>query len=342
MTSKEYFFSEKKMTIYLDAERKTLETLVDKNHTIVITDSNLYAAHATFFSQWKNIVIPAGEANKQQSTIDFIIQQLIALEADRKTFLLGIGGGVVTDITGFVAGIYMRGLSFALAPTSILSMVDAAIGGKNGIDVGIYKNLIGLIRQPDFLWYDYAFLITLPQAEWVNGFAEIIKHACIKDLQLFELLEKNNLTSIQNDSNLVSSLIKQNIEIKTNIVVHDEFEKGDRKLLNFGHTIGHAIENLYQLPHGHAISIGMVMAATISEEINQFTSADKQRLIQILHQYHLPTNMPLDKQKVFDILKMDKKRWKDNMHFILLNKIGEAIIQPIPLIQLEDIFNQTL
>ena len=342
MKSREYIFSGKNMSIYLDANTETIEKLVNKNRCIVITDSNLFAAHPYFFSQWKTIVIPAGEIHKQQSTIDSIIQQLIKLEADRKTLLLGIGGGVVTDITGFVAGIYMRGVSFALIPTSLLAMIDAAIGGKNGIDVGIYKNLIGLIRQPDFILYDHSFLHSLPQEEWINGFAEIIKHACIKDVQLFEFLEKTDLHAIQSTPHLLATLIDKNIAIKTNIVQQDEFEKADRKLLNYGHTIGHAIENLYQLPHGHAISIGMVMAATISEEINQFASVEKQRLIQLLNHYHLPTTIAIDKQKVFDILKMDKKRIDDCIHFILLNKIGEAIIQPIPMIQLEDIFNQTL
>jgi 3-dehydroquinate synthase len=124
----------------------------------------------------------------------------------------------------------MRGLSFALVPTSILAMVDAAIGGKNGIDVGVYKNLVGLIRQPDFILYDYHFLSTLPNAEWINGFAEIIKHACIKDLGLFEQLEHQQLSDFQHNTSLLSTLIQRNIDIKTNIVLHDEWERGDRKL----------------------------------------------------------------------------------------------------------------
>src|SRR6185369_11874808 len=125
----------------------------------------------------KTIVLKPGEVYKNQQTVDNIIQQLIDLGADRKSFLVGVGGGVVTDITGYVAGVFMRGIQFGFVPTSILAMVDAGIGGKNGIDVGVYKNIVGLIRQPSFLLYDYAFLKSLPKTEWVNGFAEIIKHA---------------------------------------------------------------------------------------------------------------------------------------------------------------------
>ncbi len=134
---------------------------------------------------WQTIVIKAGEEHKQQSTVDYIIQQLIEKEADRNTFIVGVGGGVVTDITGYAASVYMRGLKFGFVPTTILAMVDASIGGKNGVDVGVYKNLVGLIKQPEFLLFDYSLLETLPGEQWVNGFAEVIKHACIKDAGCF-------------------------------------------------------------------------------------------------------------------------------------------------------------
>jgi 3-dehydroquinate synthase len=158
----------------------------------------------------------------------------------------------------------MRGIRFGFVPTSILAMVDASIGGKNGIDVGTYKNMVGLIRQPEFLLYDYSFLKSLPKAEWINGFAEIIKHACIKDASMFRLLEAYKLNDFQKDKTLLNKLIQRNALLKSKVVVEDEFETGDRKLLNFGHTFGHAIENTYQLPHGHAVAVGMVMACMIS------------------------------------------------------------------------------
>ena len=156
---------------------------------------------------------------------DLIIEQLIGFEADRSTTLIGVGGGVVTDLTGYVASIYMRGIRFGFVPTSLLAMVDASIGGKNGVDVGDYKNLVGSIRQPSFLLYDYNFLKSLPDIEWSNGFAEIIKHACILDQQSFKLLAKNHLQSIKKDKKLLASIIEKNVLLKTSVVKKDEFEK---------------------------------------------------------------------------------------------------------------------
>jgi 3-dehydroquinate synthase len=335
MTKAEYSFSEKKVAYYFDADFSLLNTLVQQDGTVLITDENIFRLHQSKFEGWKTIVIKAGEEHKQQSTADYIIGELIRLEADRKTFVVGIGGGVVTDITGYTASVYMRGLKFGFIPTSILAMVDASIGGKNGVDVGIYKNLVGLIRQPEFLLYDYSLLQTLPQEEWVNGFAEVIKHACIKDAAFFSMLEQYSLHDIQSNAQLLSQIIERNVLIKTNVVVLDEFEQGDRKLLNFGHTIGHAIENMHQLPHGHAVSIGMVAACNLSEKLNGLHFDDAVRIVKLLSKYHLPVDIQTEYEKVFEVLKMDKKRDQHSMNFILLNKIGEAIIKPIALNELQ-------
>lgn len=311
-----------------------LEEVTAKENTVLVTDENVFKLHQQKFEGWKTIVIKAGEEHKQQATVDFIITELIRLEADRKTFIVGVGGGVVTDITGYAASVYMRGLKFGFIPTTILAMVDASIGGKNGVDVGLYKNLVGMIEQPQFLLFDYALLQTLPTEQWVNGFAEIIKHACIKDALLFAKLEQYNLHDFTTDTTLLAALIEQNVMIKTNVVVDDEFEQGDRKLLNFGHTIGHAIENLHQLLHGHAISIGMVAACNLSKQLNSFHSEEANRIVKLLAKYHLPVDVKTDYEKVFEVLKMDKKRNANAMNFILLNKIGEAVIKSIPLEEL--------
>jgi 3-dehydroquinate synthase len=214
-------------------------------------------------------------------------------------------------------------------------MVDASIGGKNGIDVAIYKNLVGSIRQPSFLLYDLSFLKTLPENEWENGFAEIIKHACIKDAAMFKELETNSIEIFQKNKKLLADLVKRNAVLKTRVVQKDEFEKGDRKLLNFGHTMGHALENLNQLSHGRAISIGMTHASIISEKLAGFK--DAKRITKLLLQFDLPTFTDFDKQKVFEILKMDKKRERKEINFVLLQKIGKARIKSIPLKQLEKI-----
>lgn len=321
---------------YFDAAFIYLEKIVSKADAIIITDNNIYTTHPQIFEGWKVIVIKAGEEFKQQSTVDFIIGELIAKNADRNTFIVGVGGGVVTDITGYAASIYMRGLRFGFVPTTILAMVDAGIGGKNGVDVGIYKNLAGLIKQPQFLLFDYSLLDTLPTAQWINGFAEIIKHACIKDADMFALLEGESIETFQKDKNKLALLIEKNVAIKTTVVVQDQFEKGDRKLLNFGHTLGHAIENMYQLPHGHAISIGMMAACSISINRSNLSKVDSRKIQALLEQYHLPTQFNFDKKRIWEVLKMDKKRAANNMNFILLNTIGEAIIQSIPMEELEE------
>lgn len=340
MNKVQYTFSGKKTTCYLDADFSYLEKLVDKDQAVLITDEHIFSAQRATFSGWKTIVLNAGEQYKVQETVDNIIGRLIEFGADRKTWLIGVGGGVVTDLTGYVAAIYMRGLSFGFVPSSILAMVDASIGGKNGIDVGVYKNMVGTIRQPAFLLYDYSLLKSLPKEEWVNGFAEIIKHAAIKDAILFRELEKNKLTFYQKDKMALARLIRRNVAIKSAVVEKDEFEHGDRRLLNFGHTLGHAVEKEYALAHGQAISIGMVAACMISEEFTSFSDTD--RVIGVLKKYGLPTQASFDPKEVMNVLRMDKKRVKDSMNYILLNKIGQGVVKVIPIVQLEKLLQSII
>ncbi|HMO60516.1 MAG TPA: 3-dehydroquinate synthase [Ferruginibacter sp.] len=336
----DYTISGKTVSYYFDAGFAYLENIVSKEKTILVTDEHLYAAQASKFEGWRTIIIKAGEEYKQQAAVDDIIRQLIELEADRNTFIVGVGGGVVTDITGYTASVYMRGLKFGFVPTTVLAMVDAAIGGKNGVDVGVYKNLVGVIKQPSFLLFDYSLLQSLPQAQWINGFAEVIKHACIRDANLFALLEQHCLDDFQQDTALMAQLIEKNVHIKTSLVAADELEQNERRLLNFGHTLGHAIENIYQLPHGHAVSIGMMAACAFSEAITGFAAADTLRIEQLIEKYQLPTSIQFDRDKVWSLLKLDKKRMSSDMNFILLKSIGEGIVHKMPLTQLQHLITE--
>jgi len=336
MKKRTYKFSNSSTDYYLAYGISHLKELVDQKNSIIITDENVFGYHEKRFKNWNVIVIMPGEEYKIQSTVDAVIEELVAVQADRKTTLIGVGGGVVTDITGYAASIYMRGINFGFVPTTLLSMVDASIGGKNGIDVGVYKNLVGTVRQPSFILHDLIFLNSLPQAEWVNGFAEIIKHACIKDAAMFRDLEAGSLKKYQGRKISVCKLIQRNAILKTKVVQQDEFEKGGRRLLNFGHTLGHALENQYELSHGQAISIGMAYASVISEKITGFKEAD--RVARLLLKYNLPTFTQFDKQKVFDVLKMDKKRERKVINYVLLEKIGRGVVEAIPLDRLEKIF----
>lgn len=336
MKKVDYIFSTGKVSCIFNGQFEEATIGASKEQVVVITDEHIKDLHAARLHGFRVISIPPGEQFKTQATVDQVILQLLEMEAGKETLIIGLGGGVVTDIAGYVASVYKRGTRLGLVPTSVLAMVDAAIGGKNGVDVGIYKNMVGTVYQPGFILFDYSFLETLPVEEWINGFAEIIKHACIKDRLLFEMMERYTAHDIQADSALIASLIERNVSIKMAIVTEDEFEKADRKLLNFGHTIGHAIEKLYKLPHGCAVSIGMVAACNLSEKINGLHFSDAQRVVKLLARYHLPVYLEIEYDSVFDVLKLDKKREADMMHFVLLNKIGQAETKPVRLDFLRD------
>lgn len=326
-------FSNSTVEFVLDGKFATVGRMVNKANAIFITDENVYALHQKQFKGKPTIVIPAGEVHKHQATVDFIIEALLNFGANRQSVLIGVGGGVVTDMVGYVAGVFMRGVAFGFVPTTILAMVDAAIGGKNGIDVGVYKNMVGLIRQPAFILYDHSFLTTLPSYQWENGFAEIIKHAAIKDAKMMKELNENNLAFYQKNIKALAALIQKNVEIKVKVVQKDEFEQGDRKLLNFGHTLGHAIENEHALLHGHAISVGMVYAAKISQVLQGFTSTGL--LVETLKKYGLPTAMHFDVDQAMAVMQKDKKKANAGMQYVLLNKIGKAVYETIPMKTLE-------
>lgn len=344
MEKVDFTFSRQQVAGYFDTSFSFVEQLVPKDNTVIVTDENVFLHYQQRFSGYKSIVVPAGENFKSQATVNNMITRLIELQADRQTMIIGVGGGVVTDMAGYLAAVYMRGIRFGIVPTSLLCMVDASLGGKNGVDVGMYKNLVGTIRHPEFILYDMDLLETLPDKEWVSGFAEIIKHACIKDVSMFEQLEQLDLESIRSSRDLMKDMVKRNVMLKYGIVSSDELEDGERRLLNFGHTFGHAIENTLKLPHGHAISIGMVAACMISEEINNFYSSEKERVIALLKKYRLPVKLPKDdiKEKIWELLLMDKKKSGGVMNFVLLNRIGEGIVKPIPIQQLNHLFNQVL
>lgn len=323
---------------YFGAGLSGLKNVADKAHSIILTDEHVFEACKSKLKGWNTIVIKAGEAYKIQQTADTVIDSLIEMEADRKTTLIGLGGGVITDMAGYVGAIYMRGIRTGFVPTSLLAMVDASIGGKNGVDVDVYKNLVGTIRQPSFLFFDTSLLQSLPAVEWQNGFAEIIKHAAIKDAAMFRELKEQDAVWYQKKKSAIAALVRRNALLKTKVVQLDETEQGDRKLLNFGHTLGHALENQYELSHGQAVAIGMTYAAHLSEALLGFRQAEA--LVNVIEQYGLPTYADFDRTKVFDVLKHDKKRERSNLHYILLEKIGKGVIHTLPLSQVKQLIEQ--
>jgi 3-dehydroquinate synthase len=314
---------------YLQSGYSQLLQVAPVIHSVIVTDSTVHRLYGHLFSEYRVLIIESGEKHKTWETIQLLAEKLAAFEAHKHTRLVGIGGGMVTDITGFLASVYMRGISCSFVPTTLLAMVDAAIGGKNGINVGLYKNMLGNIRQPGFILYDLSFLESLQEKEWSNGFAEIIKYACIGDPGLFEELSASTLTAYKIRPEKLNALIARCVQQKNQVVLADEQENGVRKLLNFGHTTGHAFETLYHLQHGQAVAFGMIVALIASENILGTTRDIRLQLVRILEQFSLESRLRIDIEKVIDTVKRDKKRKEGNIDFILLTEPGKAIIEPV-------------
>jgi 3-dehydroquinate synthase len=273
---------------------------------------------------------PAGEASKNIQTCLQVVDRLIALKADRHSALIALGGGVVGDLTGFLASIYMRGIPFFQIPTTLMAQVDSSIGGKTGIDLPAGKNLLGTFYQPKAVFIDLNFLQTLSEREFNNGLSEILKYGIIEDQELLSSLEEGIPALRDLDSSLLERIIAKSCRIKKRIVELDEKEGGLRRLLNFGHTLGHAVEaeSGYRLSHGEAVAIGMVCAAVLSEKLGYLPSSDRERIESLVRSLGLPYRIPNDlgTQDILSRMGQDKKKVGDILPFVLLKKIGMPFI----------------
>ena len=309
-------------------------------HVIIVTDDIVRPFYGKAFPPADVIQIGRGEKIKTLDTVADIYDRLIRLKADRATFLLGIGGGIVCDITGFVASTYMRGIRFGYVPTTLLSQVDASVGGKNGVNFSGYKNMVGLFNQPEFVVCDMSLLATLPEKEISCGFAEIIKHAAIADSEMFAYLEIHHEKALSLELTTLEKLVFESIAIKAAVVGKDEKEKGERRKLNFGHTFGHAIEKTTGISHGEAVSLGMVIAAAISVQKGLLSPAEEKKLCRLLETYRLPLQWRITKASLWDALQKDKKRESERIHFVLLNGLGNAVIEPLPMDEVQGYLNR--
>jgi 3-dehydroquinate synthase len=301
---------------------------------IILTDSvvsSLYGARVQGALQAAGLKVdmidfPAGEASKDIKTCLLICDQMIERGADRTCALIALGGGVVGDITGFVASIYMRGIPYIHTPTTLLAQVDSSIGGKTGIDFSAGKNILGTFYQPKGVFIDLAFLQTLKPEELKNGLAEVVKYGIIDDPELFSLLEAKALDISNQAFDLLAEIVTRSCRIKKGFVEIDEQEKGIRRILNFGHTIGHAIEaeSQYTIPHGEAIAMGMAAAAILSERLHYLPAEDRDRIIALIRRIGLPDRVPQDLSfdGIVTRMKGDKKKAGDILNVVLLKKIG--------------------
>ncbi|MFD2518694.1 3-dehydroquinate synthase [Salinimicrobium flavum] len=312
--------------------------LTGKNFSkiFILVDSNTHEfCLSSFLNRLQTTVgievveMDAGEENKNLETCMGIWRVLTELGADRKSLLINLGGGVVTDLGGFVAATFRRGISCIHFPTTLLAMVDAAVGGKNGVNLDNLKNQVGVISPPEMVVADTSFLQTLPAAEMRSGLAEMLKHGLISDIKYWKKLV--NLKDL--DLSQLDELILESIEIKQGIVKQDPREEGLRKSLNFGHTLGHAIESLFmekpseKLLHGEAVAIGMVLAAYLSHRLEDLSKESmeeiRERILSLYGQVDIPAE---DQEKIIDLLKFDKKNEGGKINFVLLRKIGDPVI----------------
>jgi 3-dehydroquinate synthase len=279
----------------------------------------------------ERIVIPEGEAHKDWTTLDAIHTRLLELKAERSTALIALGGGVVGDVAGFAAATYQRGMPLVQVPTTLLAQVDSAVGGKTAINHPLGKNMIGTFYQPLAVISDTATLSTLPDREYRAGIAEVIKYGAIRDLALFEWLEANMERLLARDADAVAHAVIESCRIKAEIVAADERETGERALLNFGHTFGHAIETATGYGtwlHGEAVAAGMVLAAALSQRLSGLSSGDAARLLQVVKRAELPTDPPpLADDQWLELMLRDKKTESGKRRYVLLEALGHATVR---------------
>ncbi len=302
----------------------------NKNKTVVLADENLLHFHAKKFSGFNVISIGSGEKAKSMDQAVLLYHKLLEMDVDRSWSLIGAGGGIATDLSGFVASTFLRGISFGFVSTTLLGQVDAAIGGKNGVNLDGYKNMIGVIRQPEFVYCDIDSLSTLPEREFLGGFAEIIKYGAIRDRMFFDYLDKNIERGIEKENLVLEKIIYESVKNKIEVVQADENETGERKTLNFGHTFAHAFEKLYKISHGEAVAIGMIMAARLSVKLGLLKATGAVKLENMINRCGLPVKFDFDPESLADAMKKDKKRAGEEISFILLEEIGKAVIKKIP------------
>jgi 3-dehydroquinate synthase len=271
------------------------------------------------------ITVPAGESSKSLRQAEKICDQMIAAGLDRSSFVVALGGGVVGDLAGFVAAIYHRGIPHVQVPTTLLAQVDSSIGGKTGVNAAAGKNLIGVFHQPTLVISDVDSLATLPPREWKQGFAEMIKHAIIRDAAMFETLQHF-------DRKEIAALVRRNVEIKAAIVAADDRETtGERALLNFGHTVGHAIERAGEYRdflHGEAVSLGIVAACEISTRKAGLLETARGKIVRTLEAFDLPTRLPANfpREKIIEAIQFDKKFERGAVRFVVTPAIGSACV----------------
>jgi 3-dehydroquinate synthase len=300
---------------------------IEKDRTLFLTDSRVYNCYREYLKDQKTIVVEPGERSKTPENLTRVYRQMLDHGADRSYWLIGFGGGVVTDLAGFAASTFMRGIRFGFVSTSLLGQVDAVIGGKNGINLDGFKNMIGTFNQPEFIVNDPAFFQTLPDTEFTHGLAEVIKQFLVADEEGLKWFDRV-LPEIQNKNpDILKELIYRQNQIKCRIVAGDERENGLRKILNFGHTFGHALEKELCWSHGRAVAVGMVIALRLSCEEGLIDEIFRDFATGLIKRCGLPVTAGIRLDRLSDIIRRDKKKSGESIDFILLEGPGRGFIK---------------
>jgi 3-dehydroquinate synthase len=314
--------------------------MIQDKGVAIITDNNVYRIYGERFPEFPVFAVKPGEISKKLEVVEFLAERLIDSGIDRSGLILGIGGGVVCDIAGFLSSIYMRGIKCAYISSTLLSQVDASTGGKNGVNLGSTKNVLGAFRQPEFVICDPAMLQTLPEEEYLSGIAELIKTAVIGDEILFELIENNKPAILKRDQELLTRLISMAVNFKARVVSEDEKESGLRRILNFGHTFGHAIELYKSFKHGFAVASGMEIASTFSLSRGYISKSEYDRITDLLKSYQLLRIHDIPDVNLSQLIMHDKKKSGTEIYFVFLRGIGNAFSEKVKLSDAVDFYIQ--
>lgn len=319
---------------------ETAFSMLPENGVVIVTDDNVKQLYGKRFPKVPVFSVKPGEESKKLDVVGSLADTLLEAGIDRSGFILAAGGGVVSDIAGFLASIYMRGIRCGYISSTLLSQVDASTGGKTGVNLGDTKNILGIIRQPEFVICDPEMLQTLPEQEYLSGLAELIKTAVIGDKELFELIERSADQIMSRDSALLTELIARSVRFKGAIVSKDEMENGLRRILNFGHTFGHAVEIQKKIKHGFAVASGMVLASEYSFEKGLISIEDKTRIIRMLEKYKLVEKMDIPYSQVENHILRDKKKTGSEIHFVFTTGIGNASVEKVPVTEVLDFYKR--
>lgn len=325
---------------WLSGIAPALRERTETERVLVVTDSNVGNLYGDKVSSAlgdvgfsvETLRIPAGEQSKTMDTCMSLYNFMLSNNFSREAVVVALGGGVVGDLAGFCAATYMRGVSYVQAPTSLLAMVDSSVGGKTGVNHSLGKNMIGAFHQPMFVYVDLQCLETLAKDEFRAGFAEVIKYGVIRDSNFFNFCENQRDAILNLDMEALLRVVKTSCEIKADIVSEDERESGVRTILNFGHTIGHAIESLTnysQFKHGEAVAIGMIATGRLAVQMERFDAGQQERLEKLIVRSGLPARIParLDAEDIVDRLRKDKKVQRGQVRFVLPEAIGRVVVE---------------